>query len=140
MITYSVIVDGDLAAGVLAEQDPVTCLHVEGDSLALVAHLAVADGDDLALLGLFLRGVRDDDASAADVLGLDTCDENAIVERADLHGLLFPGGVVGGTSTRRDYYDSQTSRDQGSLLWDLGLMAGRRRIGDAEGGRPCVNW
>src|SRR2546425_6054683 len=35
---------------------------VEGDLLAVLGHLAVAGGDDLALLGLLLRRVRDDDA------------------------------------------------------------------------------
>src|SRR5438034_5800554 len=53
------VVELHLGAGVLPEEDLVAGLDVEGDLLALVGHLAVADGDDLTLLGLLLRGVRD---------------------------------------------------------------------------------
>src|SRR5881396_366 len=50
----------DLAAGVLAEQDPIACLHGQGDVLPPVAHLAGAHRDDLPLLGLLLGTVGDD--------------------------------------------------------------------------------
>ena len=49
--------------GVLAEEDRVAFLHVEGDDLAVFLDLALAGGDHLALLRLFLGGVGDDDAS-----------------------------------------------------------------------------
>src|SRR5438132_11508695 len=55
----------DLGAGVLAEENAVTRLHVERGHLALVVRFALADRDDLALLGLFLRGVGDDDSPLA---------------------------------------------------------------------------
>ena len=48
----------DLLAGVLAEQDGVAGLHVQRDALAVVFRLAVAGGDDFALLGLFLGACR----------------------------------------------------------------------------------
>ena len=51
----------DLLPGILPEQDEVAGLDVERDALAVVLRLAVAGGDDLALLRLFLGGVRDDD-------------------------------------------------------------------------------
>ena len=44
----------DFLPGVLAEEDEVACLDVERDALAVVLRLAVAGGDDLALLRLFL--------------------------------------------------------------------------------------
>src|SRR5512134_3319032 len=57
------VLDLDLGARVLAEEDPVAGLHVERDLLAVLGDLAVARRDDLALLGLFLRGVWNDDAA-----------------------------------------------------------------------------
>ncbi len=45
----------DLLAGILAEQDPVARFDVERDALAIVVRLAVAGGDDCALLRLFFR-------------------------------------------------------------------------------------
>src|SRR3954469_8541074 len=55
-------VDLDLAASVLAEQHAIALLHVEGTNLALVVGLAGPDRDHLALTGLLLRGVGNDDA------------------------------------------------------------------------------
>src|SRR5512138_3384090 len=80
------VVQLDLRTGVLAEEDLVAGLHVERDLLALVVHLPVAHRDDLALLGLFLRRVRDDDAALLDLLLLLPLDENSVVQRTNLHG------------------------------------------------------
>src|SRR4051794_36959797 len=55
--------DLDLGAGPFAEQHPVARLDVEVDELAGLVAAAWADGDNLALLGLLLRGVRNDDAA-----------------------------------------------------------------------------
>src|SRR6266446_1402493 len=79
-------VDLDLGSGVLPEQNRVPRLDVERGQLALVVHLALADRDHLALLGLLLRRVGDDDAT----LGLlhrvlDTPHDDAILKRPDLH-------------------------------------------------------
>src|SRR5829696_532642 len=57
------VVELDLGARPLAEQDAVAGLHVEGAQLALVVERAGADGDHLALLRLLLGGVGDDDAA-----------------------------------------------------------------------------
>src|SRR5262249_9001661 len=56
-------VDLDFRSGILAEQDAVARLHIEGNDLAILVYLPFAHGDDPALLGLLLRGVRDDDAA-----------------------------------------------------------------------------
>src|SRR5574342_299297 len=80
------VVQLDLGTGVLAEENLVARLHIERDLLALVVHLPVPHRDDLALLGLLLRGVRDDDAALLDLLLLLTLDENSVVQRTNLHG------------------------------------------------------
>src|SRR5829696_4325453 len=86
-------VDAHLGAGPLAEQHAVSGLDVERDDLAALVPGARADGDDLALLRLFLRGVGDDDAALRLLLGLDTADDDAVVQRTELHAKasLFPG-------------------------------------------------
>src|SRR5213596_251854 len=85
---------------VLLAQDQVL-LVVEVDLLALVGHLAVAGGDDLALLGLLLRGVRDDDAALLHFLLFEPLDEDAVMQRTNLHRFptssvlwVVPGPVV----------------------------------------------
>src|SRR3712207_1296981 len=55
-------IDAHLGAGPLAEQHAVAGLDVEGREPALLVAGAGPDRDDLALLGLLLGGVRDDDA------------------------------------------------------------------------------
>src|SRR6266446_6137526 len=80
------VVQLDLGTGVLAEEDLVAGLYVERDLLPLVVHLPVPHRDDLALLGLFLRRVRDDDAALLDLLLLLPLDENSVVQRTNLHG------------------------------------------------------
>src|SRR6266446_1548653 len=56
------VVDLDVVAGVLAEQDPVTHLYVERDTMALY-NLAGSGSYNLALMRLFFGRVRDDDAA-----------------------------------------------------------------------------
>src|SRR5208283_4999320 len=75
--------DLDFAATVLAEEHAITNFDVERNAFALLA-LAGADGDDLALLRLFLRGVRDDDATLDGFLLFNTLHDNAIVERCKI--------------------------------------------------------
>src|SRR5262245_35635700 len=79
-------VDLDLRAGILPEQDLVADLHVERGHLAVVVHFSLADRDDFALLGLLLRGVRDDDAALGllDRL-LEAPDDDPILKWPDLH-------------------------------------------------------
>ena len=73
----------DLGAGILAEQDAVAFFHIEGVDLALLINFALANGDDFALLGLVLRGVRDDDATAGGFSFFHATDQNAVVERGE---------------------------------------------------------
>ena len=49
--------------------------------------LAVADGDDLALLRLFLGGVGDDDPADFLFAFFDALDNDAVVQRSDVHAL-----------------------------------------------------
>jgi len=58
------------------------------DLLALVGDFAVTDGDHLALLGLFLGAVRDDDAALPGFLLFLPLDEDAVVQRTNLHGQI----------------------------------------------------
>ena len=64
-------VDLDLGARPLAEQDAVAGLDVDRDELAGLVAAAGADGDDFALLRLFLGGVGDDDAARGLLFGID---------------------------------------------------------------------
>src|SRR3954471_9032060 len=79
-------VDLDLVARVLGEQHLVARLHLQLAQAAVLDDLAVADGDDQRFLGLFLGRVGDKEPAGGLVLFLDALDENAVVERSDLHG------------------------------------------------------
>ena len=83
---------------VLAEQDAVARLDVERDDLAVVVELAPADRDDLPLLGLLLRGVRDDDARRRSSAPAPRPASRSAGRPADGYGLPFsrtslPGSV-----------------------------------------------
>src|SRR3954462_5858108 len=88
----------DLGAAVLAVDDLVADLDVERDALgAVVVETAGTDRQDLALLGLLLGGVRDDEAGSGGLLGLEGLDDDAVFERLDgnRHGGDLPFGTVG---------------------------------------------
>src|SRR5581483_3775981 len=72
----------DLAAGVLPEENTVSCFERQRAVLALVGDGAGPDGDYLAPLRLFLGGVGDDDAAALLVALFEALDEHTVVERA----------------------------------------------------------
>src|SRR5262249_21713159 len=79
-------VELDLGARVLPEENGVADLDVERGQLAVVVHLALADGDHLALLGLLLGGAGDDDAPLRLLhLLLEPLHEDAVLEWSDLH-------------------------------------------------------
>ena len=59
--------------------------RLEGHDLAALVAGAGADGDDLALLGLLGCGVRDDDAAGRLGLALDAANDDAVVQRTELH-------------------------------------------------------
>ena len=79
------VVDLDLGPRPFAEQHPVTGLDIDRDELAGLVAAARTDCDDLALLRLFLRGVRDDDAAGRFCLGVNALDHNAVVKGAEFH-------------------------------------------------------
>ena len=64
----------------------VADLDLERPALAVLGDPAVADGDDLALLRLVLRGVGQHDPAGRRRLGLFPLDHHAIAQRLELHG------------------------------------------------------
>src|SRR5215204_6453523 len=79
-------VDLDLGAAVLAVEDLVPLGHIERDALlAILVPVAVADGDHLALLGLFLRGIGEDEAARGRLLLLDRLNDQPIATGLQLH-------------------------------------------------------
>src|SRR5882672_553041 len=78
--------DLHLGARVLAQEDLVTLLHVEGDPLAFVRDFSRSHRHDLSLLGLLLGGIRNDDATALHFLLLEAANEDAIGQRLHVHG------------------------------------------------------
>src|SRR5687767_11130110 len=83
-------VDLDLGAGVAGEDDFVALLDGKGRAFAVVETAAVADGEDLAALGLFLGGVGEDDAALGLGFGLDTLDEDLVAERTQFSHWATP--------------------------------------------------
>src|SRR6266487_808945 len=79
----------DLGAAVLGVDDGVAHLDVEGHAVA-VLEAAGAHRDDLALLGLLLGGVGDDDARGGHLLTLTRLDDDPVLERLkiDAHHFL----------------------------------------------------
>src|SRR5439155_27260204 len=80
--------DLDGLPGVLAEQHSVAGLDVERDQLARVILLALAHGDDLALVRLLGGGVRDDDATCVPALLFDALVDHAVMQWTDFHAKL----------------------------------------------------
>src|SRR5690349_9166116 len=68
-----------LSARPLAEQHPVTRLKIKRLHLAVLVASPRPDGDHLALLGLLLRSIRDDDAALGLLLCIDAADDNTIM-------------------------------------------------------------
>src|SRR5215471_7106282 len=79
-------VELDFGPRPLAEQHPVADLDVDRDELAALIATTWADGNDLSFLRFFLRGIRNDDAAAGLLFSFYPLDDDAIVERAKLHG------------------------------------------------------
>src|SRR6267378_7154295 len=79
------VVELEFGPGVLLEQDAVTLFEVHRDALAGVGvAVAGSDGKDAALLGLLLRGVRQDDPALRDFLTLEGLDDDAGAEWLEL--------------------------------------------------------
>src|SRR5690606_22126466 len=76
--------------------DAVADGDVERDALvAVLVPTTRTHGQDLALLGLLLGGVRDDETRGGRLLRLDGLDDDAVFERLDgnRHGGAFPSRV-----------------------------------------------
>ena len=81
-----------LGAAVLAVDHDVADLDVERDALlAILVEATGTDGQDLALLGLLLGRVRDNEAGSSGLLGVEGLDQNAVLERldGDRHGYIL---------------------------------------------------
>jgi hypothetical protein len=78
-------VDIDLRAGVFAEENAIIDFDVQRHDLSVFVQLAFADRDDLALLGFFLGGVRNDDAPLGLLFLFDSFHDHTILQRSDLH-------------------------------------------------------
>src|SRR5512136_541208 len=84
-------VELDLGAGPFAEQHPVAGRDIDRNELAGLVASAGADGDDFALARLLLGAVGDDDAGSGLAFGLDTLDDDAIMQGAEFHRSLLVG-------------------------------------------------
>src|SRR5437016_7165289 len=78
-------VDLDLRAGPFSEQHAVASLQVDRYQLAVLVAATGTDGDDLALGGLLLRGIGNDDPACALFFGVDALNHDAVVKRTKLH-------------------------------------------------------
>src|SRR5580704_18196219 len=78
-----VAVELDFGARPLAEQHAVAGFDAHRGELAALVAAAGADGDDLALLRLFLHRVGNDDAALGLCLGVDTLDDHSVMERPE---------------------------------------------------------
>jgi hypothetical protein len=68
-----------------AEQNRVPRLDLQRYSLAIVVGLAIASSDHLPLLRLFLGAVGDDDSADLLFAFVEALDEDAVVQRSDIH-------------------------------------------------------
>jgi hypothetical protein len=78
-------VDLDLRTGPFSEQHSIAGLDVDRNELAGLVASTGADSNDLALLRLLLGGVGNDDAAGGLLLGLDALDDDAVMQRTELH-------------------------------------------------------
>jgi chaperonin GroES len=74
----------DLGAAVLAVDHLVADLDVERHAVAVVVDPTRADREDLALLGLLLGGVRDDQTRRGGLLRVEGLHEDPVLERLDV--------------------------------------------------------
>src|SRR6476661_818225 len=79
-----VAVDLELGAGVLRIEDLVPLLDVHRLALPVVEDATGPSGEDLALLGLLLGGVRKDDPALGRLLTGGRLDDDSIAQRAKL--------------------------------------------------------
>src|ERR1017187_9004311 len=94
------VIDLDLGAGVLADEDPVALLDVQRELLAILVDLALADGDDLGLHGLLFGGVGDDDPPLFVLGRLHPLHEDPVIQRSNLHSFLLVPSRMPGSENR----------------------------------------
>jgi hypothetical protein len=70
-------------SGIFAEENPVSCFNIQSNDFAILLFPG-PDRDDLALLGLFFRCVRDNQATTGLLFLGKPLHNNAIVQRANL--------------------------------------------------------
>ena len=85
----------DVAAGVLGEEDLVARLHVQLTYRSIFLNLAVADGNDQALLGLLLRRVGDHEAALRRLFARTWLNDHAVAQGAELLRGWHRGGLYG---------------------------------------------
>src|SRR3989442_7520048 len=78
------VVQLELGAGVLLEEDAVAHFQLHRDPLTVLVPLTRTDRQHPALLRLFLRRVRQDDAALRDVFALHSLDHHATAKRFEL--------------------------------------------------------
>src|SRR5207245_4183418 len=93
----------DFSAGVLTKQDSVAIFYVERTNLAVFIDLALADGNDFALLRLFFGRVGDDDATAGGLALFNATDQNAVMEGSEFRHGADSFQVVYEIGLDRDY-------------------------------------
>jgi hypothetical protein len=84
-----IVIDLHLGAGPLAEQHQIAGFDIDRNELADLITSTGANGNNFALLGLFLGGVGNDDASSTLCLGFDAFDYDTIVKRTEFHVSLL---------------------------------------------------
>src|ERR1041385_6769586 len=73
-------VELDFGAAVLAKQDAVALFHVERTNLAFFVDLALAGGDNFALLRLLFCRVGDNDSATRGLAFFNATDQDAVVQ------------------------------------------------------------
>jgi hypothetical protein len=71
--------DFNLGTGLLSEEDAVAFFDFESDAFAIIAELAISNGDDLAFGRFLLGSVGDNDSAFGCLLFLNACDQNSVL-------------------------------------------------------------
>src|SRR5207302_4000157 len=122
-------VELDFGAGPFSEQNPVTDLQVDRNELASLVAASRTHGDDFALLRFLFGGIGNDDAAGGLFLGIDALDHDAIVERAELHGIPPSAGP----NCKR-----ASQEDPAMAKFDVGRQETAARYGQKNFGTPIA--
>src|SRR6185437_8513825 len=82
-------IDFDFGSGILSEQNLIAGLDLRRNALAGIEHFARADRDYFAALGLFLRAIRNVEASELRFAFFEAPDDHSIVEGTNSHIFLM---------------------------------------------------